>query len=299
VTSDGQSLKEWRDRIRETLSGLGFSQIEAEDYGEDNFVFVLDRTWIVRAPKTEEYRWRFAAELNLLAALRPLTPVPVPHYEHIAADKGMGAYRMIDGAELTPPVFALLDTASQDFVLIQLAAFLSALHALPEETIRQPDGMIQRRWSGEQYAARYRGMRRAKIARVAPPAMLARFDDFHEALCEEKRYVPALTHDDLTEDHILVRADGSLAGVIDFSDAGWGDPASDFAWFWRLGEARVDLVLSNYARAVLDPGLKARSRWDYVRFLINQIGHGDRAKWCLPPAAAMLELDEHLHRLGL
>ncbi|HEY0104777.1 MAG TPA: phosphotransferase [Rhizomicrobium sp.] len=285
--------------MREALPGLAFARIERNDYGEDNLVFLLDRSWVVRVPRVPEYRWRFAAELRLLDALAPRSPVPVPRYEHVAADGSMGAYRRIDGTELTPPVFALLDAASRRSVLIALARFLGALHALPEETIRLTDGMIQRRWSGEQYAARYRGMRRAKIARVTPPAMLGRFDRFHEALADERPHVSRLTHDDLIEDHILVRADGHLAGVIDFSDAAWGDPASDFAWFWRLGEKNVDLVLSHYTLAAGDSGLKLRSRWNYVRFLVNQIASGDNAKWSLPAAGAMRELDRHLGALGL
>jgi aminoglycoside phosphotransferase (APT) family kinase protein len=141
-------------------------------------------------------------------------------------------------------------------------------------------------------------MRRAKIARATPPAMLSRFDAFHEGLAVERAYIAGLAHDDLTEDHILVDADGAVAGVIDFTDAAWGDPASDFAWFWRLGEARVNTVFAYYGRAALDPELKTRSLWNYVRFLINQIAIGDKAKWTLLPDKAMAELDGHLTRLG-
>lgn len=289
----------WAARIRDSLPGIAFTTLEIESYGDDNHVLLLDRKWIVRAPRASDDRWRFAAELSLLAALAPVSPLRVPRYEFVAADGSMGAYRMIPGVELTPPIFALMSEAAQQQALIDLARFLTVLHGLPEETIRQPDGMIQRRWSGEQYAARYRGMRRARIARVTPPAMLARFDAFHEALAVERAYVAGLAHDDLTEDHILVDADGTIAGVIDFTDAAWGDPASDFAWFWRLGEARVDKVLAHYGRATLDPELKNRSLWNYVRFLINQIAYGDKAKWALPPDQALAELDGHLRHLRI
>lgn len=297
MTFDDVSPEAWAARIRATLPDLSFGTLAIDDYGDDNHVLVLDGRWIVRAPRTADYRARFGAELSLLAALRPLTAVSVPHYEHVAADGSMGAYRRIDGVEMTPPIFALMDGDAQAAALAALGQFLSVLHGLPEDAIRQGDGTVQRRWSGEQYAARYRGMRRAKIARVAPPAALARFDAFHDALCEEKAYVAGLAHDDLTEDHILVAPDGTLGGVIDFSDAAWGDPSSDFAWFWRLGEAGVDGVLAHYARAALDPELKARSLWNYVRFLINQIAAGDRAKWNLSPAEAVAEIEPLLERL--
>ncbi|MEJ0041637.1 MAG: phosphotransferase [Rhizomicrobium sp.] len=219
MTSDETTLPELVSRVRDMFPRLVFAKAELNDYGEDNVVLVLDREWIVRAPRTPEYLWRFAAELSLLEALRPVSPVAVPRYEFVAPDRSMGAYRMIPGTELTPPVFALLEPRAQRSALIALGDFLSVLHGFPEETIRQPDGMIQRRWSGEQYAARYRGMRRAKIARVTPEAMLKRFDAFHAALETQESPVSRLVHDDLTEDHILVRADGALGGIIDFSDA--------------------------------------------------------------------------------
>jgi aminoglycoside phosphotransferase (APT) family kinase protein len=299
VTSDDDILRqELEARVRDALPGLAFTEVDLNTYGEDNYVLIIDRAWVVRIPRDETGRSRFAAELNLLAALGPVSPVPVPRYTYVAADGSMGAYRRLDGAEMTPPVFALLDGEARCAVLIQLARFLSVLHALPEATIRQPDGLVQRTWRGEQFAALYRGMRRPKIARVAPTVMLARFDAFHAAFETECPYVPRLAHGDLSDDHILVRADGTLAGIIDFTDAGWGDPAIDFSWFWRLGEANVDLVFENYVLAAQDPGLKTRAHWTFVRYLINQIAYGDQAKWNLAPDQAIAELDGHLKVLG-
>jgi len=278
------------------LPALSFTTAVAIDYGEDNHVAVLDDTWIVRFPRSEEQRGRFIAELNLLRALRDTVRVPV--YEHVAADQSMGAYRMIEGAELRPPVFAALEKPVRYALLVDLGGFLGTLHALPESTIAQPDGFIQRTWSGEQFAALYRGMRRAKIARVVPAGTMARFDAFHEAFETVEPGVSRLAHNDLTDDHILLRDNGALAGVIDFSDAAFGDPATDFAWFWRLGEESVDLVLSHYALAGEDKDLKLRSHWRFVRYLINQIWYGERSKWNLPLDAALLEIDGHLKRLG-
>ena len=128
--------------------------------------------------------------------------------------------------------------------------------------------------------------------------MLARFDAFHEAFENETPGLARLAHGDLSDDHILVRADGAIAGIIDFTDASWGDPAIDFAYLWRLGEDAVDFVLANYALAGEDPGLKQRAHWTFVRYLINQISYGTRAKWNLPPEQALAELDGHLTRLG-
>jgi aminoglycoside 2''-phosphotransferase len=253
----------------------------------------------VRFPRSDEQRGRFIAELNLLRALRDISRVRVPVYEHVASDRGMGAYRMIHGAELRPPLFAALERPARDAILAELGRFLGVLHALPEKTIAQPDGFIQRSWSGEQFAALYRGMRRAKIARVVPAATMLRFDAFHEAFEKISAGVPRLAHNDLSDDHILIRDSGALAGIIDFTDASFGDPAIDFAWFWRLGEEAVDRVLAHYPLAAEDPGLKTRSHWTFVRYLINQIWYGDRSKWNLTVEQSLVEIDAHLKRLGL
>ncbi len=296
---DDVTAKDLEARVRETFPSLAFQKAQLDSYGEDNHVLVLDRAWIVRCPRNAENIGRFGAELRLLDALRGISPVRVPEYTHVSADQSIGAYRLIAGAELTPPVFALLTTGARRTVLMDVARFLTVLHPLPAETIAQLDGHIQRTWSGEQFAALYRGMRRARIARVAPPQMIARFDAFHAAFEKGAPGVPRLAHNDLSDDHILVREDGTLGGIIDFSDAAWGDPSIDFAYFWRLGEDAVDLVLETYGLTAQDPGLKTRSHWTFVRYLINQIYYGDRAKWNLPPDQALAEIDVHLKRLGL
>jgi aminoglycoside phosphotransferase (APT) family kinase protein len=199
---------------------------------------------------------------------------------------------------MTSAVFAAMPSFDQRKVLSSLASFLSMLHALPAETIAQPDSAIARTWSGAQFAALYRNTRRAEIARTVSAKTLARFDAFHDALATLQPGVPRLAHDDLSDDHILV--DGSrLSGIIDFSDAAFGDPSIDFAWFWRLGEANVDRLLQDYKFATADPLLKTRSHWIFVRYMINQLWYGLQGKWELTAEQTLAELDPHLERLGL
>ena len=297
VTSDAPTLDELTARIHGAFPDLTFTSAELVTHGDDNFVVVLDAAWVVRFPRNDEYRARFAAELNLLKAFRPLSPVPVPNYEHVAPDASFGAYRMIAGQEMTPGLFAAMAPQDRQAVLASLSAFLSALHALPAETIAQPDGMIARTWSGEQFAALYRGMRRAKVARVVPAETLARFDAFHDVFENIQPGPSRLVHDDISDDHILV--DGTrIAGIIDFSDASFGDPAIDFAFFWRLGEAALDAVLRDYKFASEDRSLKTRSHWTFVRYMINQLAYGPHAKWGLTSEQTLAELEPHLKKLG-
>jgi aminoglycoside 2''-phosphotransferase len=295
--SETPALQELVAHIRATFPDLGFAQAVQIDHGDDNLIVVLDGEWIVRFPRNVEYLARFAAELNLLRQLRALSPLPVPNYEFVAPDRSFGAYRRIRGHEMTPAVFFAMQPQDRRSALRDLSAFLSVLHTLPAETIAQPDGMVIRTWTGEQFAALYRGMRRAKIARNVPSAALARFDAFHDAFEKVTPGTSRLVHDDISDDHILVD-DARVSGIIDFSDASFGDPAIDFAWFWRLGEEAVDMVLADYRSGSEDRSLKKRSHWTFVRFMINQFSYGPRAKWGITPAETLAELEPHLRALG-
>ena len=297
VTSKSPSLEALTACIREAFPRLDFSQAELVDSGDDNLVVILDGERVVRFPRNAEYRDRFVAELNLLSTLGPISPVPVPRYDQVCRDRSVGTYRFIKGRQMTPEVFSAMAPEDRKAVLSSLAAFLSILHSLPAETIAQPDGSIARTWSGEQFATLYRGVRRAGIARIVSAHTLARFDAFHDAFETVAQGAARLTHDDLSEDHILVR-DSRIAGIIDFSDASFGDPAIDFGWFWRLGEQNVDLLLRDYRFASDDASLKTRSHWTYVRYMINQLWYGLKGKWDLTTEQTLAALEPHLKRLG-
>jgi len=297
ATSESPTLEALVVRIRVAFPQLAFSKAELIGSGEDNLVVVLDDEQIARFPRKVEYRGRFAAELNLLSKFSPISPLPVPRYERVSPDRSFGVYERIKGAEMTVEVFSTMAPADQRIALASLAAFLSSLHALPAEAITQPDGSIARTWSGERFVALYRRVRRAEIAQIISAPMLARFDSFHDTFKAVAPGPSRLAHNDLTDDHILVQ-DGRITGIIDFSDAAFGDPAIDFAWFWLLGESNVDLVLRDYRFASDDGSLKERSHWIFVRYLINQLWYGLQGKSGLTTDQTLAALEPHLKRLG-
>jgi len=207
-------------------------------------------------------------------------------------------YERISGREMTPEVFSAMAHTDQRTVLSSLAAFLSVLHSLPAEAIARPDGTIARTWSGAQFAALYKDVRRSTLAQAVSKRTLERFDAFHHAFKSVKPGPARLAHNDLSEDHILV-ASSRVTGIIDFSDAAYGDPAIDFAWFWRLGEVSVDRLLGDYRLTDEDPSLKMRSHWIFVRYMINQLWYGVRGEVNLSAKQWLAELEPHLKQLGL
>jgi aminoglycoside 2''-phosphotransferase len=297
VISEDQTLDALTARIRDAFPQLDFLRAELIASGDDHLVVILDGERVARFPRSAEYRDRFAAERNLLSKLGPISPVRVPRFEQVCRDRSIGIYELIKGREMTPEVFSAMAPGDQKTVLSSLAAFLSTLHSLPAETIAQPDGTIAGTWLGERFAALYRDVRRSAIARAVSEQTLSRFDAFHDAFAVLEPGPSRLAHDDLSDDHILV--DGSrVTGIIDLSDAAYGDPAIDFSWFWRLGEESVDLLLRDYRFASDDASLKSRSHWSFVRYMINQLWYGLRGKRDLTPEQTLAELEPHLKKLG-
>jgi aminoglycoside 2''-phosphotransferase len=228
-------------RIRAEFPDLAFARAKLNDLGEDHAVVFLDEAWVFRFPRNAEVAAHAAMERRLLEALQPVSPIAVPAYDHVSRAGDFGGYRMIAGQELSEALFASLGPAAQARVLDELGRFLSAL----------------------------------------TPAQLADADRFYEALpaaviCSER----ALTHRDLTEDHILLDDSGDrLAGVIDFTDAALGDPAFDFTFLWAYGDDAPARVARSYGDDQTVAGILTRSHWWFARYRLDQIWwslNGDR-----------------------
>lgn len=84
---------------------------------------------------------------------------------------------------------------------------------------------------------------------------------------------PRLVHNDLLAEHILVDATG-LAGVIDWTDAGMGDAATDFAGFVHWGGRRfAEAVLGHY-RGDVDRHFLERATWTAFCVALFDIDYG-------------------------
>lgn len=87
------------------------------------------------------------------------------------------------------------------------------------------------------------------------------------------RFLPVPTHGDLGPQHILVRPDGALAGVIDWEELGFGDPAADFAWLLHRMPAHGERALRAYGGPP-DPGLRRRCVDLYLLMPLHDVLYG-------------------------
>lgn len=274
-------LSELVGRIRDAFPELEFTRGVLNDLGEDHAVVVLDDRWVLRFPRSLEAASCAGSERRLLAILRDVVRLPVPAYEFVSAVGDFGGYRMIQGQPLSEQRFAGLGRPRQERVLDEIGDFLGALHALPIDALAAADRRIRRgHRPGADYARRFLE-RRPAFAAALSTKLLSRVDAFYDGLSRAVDGAPnTLVHSDFTEDHILLAPSGDrLAGVIDFTDAGLGDPAFDFTFLWAYGDWAAMHAASRYGAGHEPAYILARSRWWFARYRIDQIWwslNGDR-----------------------
>lgn len=176
--------------------------------GWDSVVLDVDDEWIVRVPRRPAIAGTYAAEARLLEAIAPALPAPVPRFRRVG--ESFVVYAKLRGT----PLYAHLDEPALGAAL---GRFVRALHSFPLE-----------RASGVQRARRAGPDDLAPALPLLEPDERARGDRLLEAY-RAFEFEPAIVHGDLRVDHVLCE-ERRITGVIDWGDAGVGDPARDVAW---------------------------------------------------------------------
>ena len=212
--------------------------------GWSSTVWEVNGEYVFRFPKRPEIAPGLRKEMRLLPVLAPALPLPVPQFEYVweggAPHEGVFVgYRKIAGTELLPEHLGAGSTttvscssATSDVIAGVLGGFLTTLHRFPlQEALAA--GIAE--GSPAQWRAQYRAFYQRVRGRVFP---LLRVEEqrtvaaIWEAFLEDEanfRFYPALIHRDLGGEHILYDAQRrTITGIIDWEDAGIGDPAQDF-----------------------------------------------------------------------
>lgn len=189
------------------------------DDGRDTRV-ALSGGWLWRGPRHRRAEERLRAEAGLLAWLAPQVPLAVPLPELFSTDPLRFRHRPIMGGPWRPGADDAADGES-------FGAFLKALHALPVDEAVSAGARGAEEINDEQQRIRERCS--TEVVPRLPRSAQA------PALAVLMRQIGAddvgatLVHADVRADHLLCGEEG-LAGVIDWLDAGIGDPAMDLAW---------------------------------------------------------------------
>lgn len=219
---------------REALRGLtGFEHGEVRQIhgGWAYFTFAVEPDWIFRFPRNPVVARDLAREQRLLPVVSRHVPFAVPRFEWIGRfrERPFAGYRRIPGRPLR-------SDDVDDVLAVELAHALDALHSVPRGPVRQALGV---EGSCEEWRARYAELRELFSLRIAPllseELAAAALRGFGRFLERDSRTLEqtVLVHNDLGTEHLLVDPSvGRLVGIIDFEEAGLGDPAIDLVGLW-------------------------------------------------------------------
>jgi aminoglycoside phosphotransferase (APT) family kinase protein len=245
-------LRQFRELEVESLRALA----EGWDYG----IWLVNETWAFRFPRREVVVPGVRREIAVLPELAPLLPIPVPAPEFVGQPAEgfpwpfFGSL-LLPGRELGE---AALDDGARNELGRSLARFLRRLHDaelaldLPSDANRRADMSARvprtRRQLGELEALGI-WRRDAVVDRVLDEA------ERLPASCE----ATAVVHGDLHFRQILVDADATPTGVIDWVDVCRSDPAIDLSMYWSyLPPGGRESFLSEYGRVSEEQLLRAR-----------------------------------------
>ncbi len=278
-----------RRLIDTQLPELAGRPLEHIAEGWDNDVYLVDGSWVVRFPRRAVAVPGVQREIALLPRLAPRLPLPIPVPTLLGRPDDGYPWPFVASPYLpgTEPAHAVLDDAARSALAIPLAGFLRALHApalaaelrseLPVDPMRRAD-----------MACRV-PMTHQRLAEAASGGVVDLRAAAHDLLVDALDLPPdvpvAVAHGDLHLRHLLIAADGSAAGVIDWGDLCLADPSIDLVLAWGLlppaarptfraaygpiddagwRRARVlslflSLVLAIYGRATDDASLEAEA----------------------------------------
>jgi aminoglycoside phosphotransferase (APT) family kinase protein len=246
--------------IRDQRPDLAARALVRVANGWDNATFRLGSNLAVRLPRRAEAVPLILHEQQHLPGIAGRTPVPVPVPVH--AGQPTSDFPWPWSIVRWVPGTAAVDAGPADRApaVDGLAAFLKSLHVpagagVPVNPVRgvplmdRNAAVLERLGDRERYP-QPAGLREVWAQACAAPAWDA----------------PAMMlHGDLHPANILLAADGSLAGVIDFGDVGAGDPAVDLAAGWLMFDAGARQRFTGAFGAAVDGGTWIRARgWALV-----------------------------------
>lgn len=214
--------------------------------------------WVLRVPRRPDVSQKLAEERRILAFVADRVSVAVPRWQ--VCSERLVAYRRLPGAPgLT------LDAGGQPVWHYDPSSpeFARALGRLIAELQRLDAGAAREAGVPALGMNEGRAKWRAGLARVAEsfaiaPALEERWQRWlaDDGLWPDEN---AFTHGELYAAHVLIAAPerpGDIVGVLDWTTAKVGDPASDFVYQHMMGEAAFESTV----RAYLEAGGAPRAR---------------------------------------
>lgn len=264
--SERPVVGEHRALIATMFPALGaLDRFEAVGDGWTCFTYLVNGEWIVQLPRGEHGERTMAKQLELLPGLASEVSAPIPEPVHVSREPLAMAYPVIEGAPASEAPSGVWPE--------RLGRFLYDLHLCPPEFVglrhRGADAIREERRSElERF--------RARVFPLLQPDERERFDvRFADHIEDDAnwRFAPCLTHGDLGPEHVLITPTGDLAGVIDWEEAGVGDPVWDLAYLLHAMPEPGERTLATYGGPP-DPRFRDRARFCYLLMPWHEVIYG-------------------------
>lgn len=256
---------------------------EPIDMGWDYFVLDVNDSLIFRFPRRTDVLKQLEWEMEILPMLADVLPVQVPRVEYVAMpdwgepSKFVG-YKKIRGSGLEAR--KLEKSGARGPVARGIGGALSALHSMPLDGLndhpmsQNPEPRNVEGWRNT-YRRLFQFAQENVFPRLSHQTARREVKTWQDFLDDDSNFnfSPVLIHRDLNTEHLITDYEsGTVVGIIDWGDCGFGDPALDFVGLARgLGEGFSFEVLEHYQHP--DPGIMRRARfydalvpYHYIKF---------------------------------
>lgn len=241
---ENQSLiEEYLERIRaDFIEPINSYKIISE--GWTNLVIEINTRWIFRFIRNKN-NFQLALERDFLPKFASISPVIIPH--PVMSGDGYLAYRKIIGERFAPNRYLLFSPIQKTKLLKLLGEFLTCLH---DFSFTHPY-LSEAPYGGSDFWSDLWLLVKDHLSEATKDKAENYFIDVFKQISTIP-VTKTLIHSDLGTNNILVNFEQSnLAGIIDFGDLCMGDPAADFAGFYRnFGRQFVEELLQYYQRSI-------------------------------------------------
>lgn len=223
-------------RIQEVYPDLHIQDVKQNEIGQNNDVFIINRSLVFRFPKYKQGLEKFKRETELLETIRKTVTLQIPYpayqsFDELEVGKTFMGYSLIEGAPLWRD--ELITIKSQKFIdeiASQLVMFLIELHSIDT---RKAVGLQK------QYESVH-GIIEVLFTRIkeklfpfmrldAREKVVENFNAFLNNI-DNQSLKKTLIHGDFGASNIIWNPrDKRIEGIIDFGGSGLGDPAYDLA----------------------------------------------------------------------
>jgi aminoglycoside 2''-phosphotransferase len=274
-------ISRYLSHIQVLYPDLAIEKASLNEEGQFNDGLIVNEEVIFRFPKNSQALEMMHIEYEILRNIQGCTDLAVPnpiisHMETDVLGEAFIGYRLIPGKPFWRETFlSLQEEEIMQRVVSQIATFLKQLHGIPATKLIQAP--LPRRESREEWTDLFIRFRTKLFPHLNDSEQVRVTNNFARFLADSDNfaYQPVLRHGDFGTVNLLYEpVKKTLSGVIDFGNAGLGDPALDIAYLiapFGYGEKIIDRLAVDYP---LDDDLLARARFYVSTFALQEALYG-------------------------